>query len=112
MSGTFRLLLVVALSGCATASPPALPTPSAEVSPVAPAEPVPAPGTAQLERAIEIDTAIVGSPATVRDEVERHLAASGGNYFVGRFVYGNMPFDAAMRSLDLFAREVMPHFTR
>ena len=65
-----------------------------------------------LDRAIEIDTAIVGSPATVRAEVERHLAASGGNYFVGRFVYGNMPFDAAMRSLDLFAREVMPHFTR
>jgi alkanesulfonate monooxygenase SsuD/methylene tetrahydromethanopterin reductase-like flavin-dependent oxidoreductase (luciferase family) len=63
-----------------------------------------------LDRAIELDTAVVGSPATVRAEVERHLAASGCNYFVGRFVYGNMPFDAALRSLDLFAAEVMPHF--
>ena len=63
-----------------------------------------------LDRAIEIDTAVVGSPATVRAEVERHLAASGCNYFVGRFVYGNMPVDAALRSLDLFATEVMPHF--
>jgi alkanesulfonate monooxygenase SsuD/methylene tetrahydromethanopterin reductase-like flavin-dependent oxidoreductase (luciferase family) len=63
-----------------------------------------------LDRAIEIDTAVVGSPATVRAEVERHLAASGGNYFVGRFVYGAMPFDAALRSIDLFAREVMPYF--
>src|SRR5262245_12249895 len=65
-----------------------------------------------LDRAIEADTAVVGSPATVRAEVERHLAATGCNYFVGRFVYGNMPTDAARRSLDLFAREVMPHFTR
>ena len=65
-----------------------------------------------LDRAIENDTAVVGSPATVRAEVERHLAASGGNYFVGRFVYGNMPFDAALRSIELFAHEVMPHFAR
>jgi alkanesulfonate monooxygenase SsuD/methylene tetrahydromethanopterin reductase-like flavin-dependent oxidoreductase (luciferase family) len=65
-----------------------------------------------LDRAIEIDTAVVGSPATVRAEVERHVAASGCNYFVGRFLYGNPPFDAAMRSLDLFAREVMPSFQR
>jgi alkanesulfonate monooxygenase SsuD/methylene tetrahydromethanopterin reductase-like flavin-dependent oxidoreductase (luciferase family) len=65
-----------------------------------------------LDRAIEIDTAVVGSPATVRAEVERHFAASGANYFVGRFVYGNMPFDAALRSIELFAHEVMPHFAR
>ena len=65
-----------------------------------------------LDRAIEIDTAVVGSPATVRAEVERHLAASGANYFVGRFVYGNMSFDAALRSIELFAHEVMPHFAR
>jgi alkanesulfonate monooxygenase SsuD/methylene tetrahydromethanopterin reductase-like flavin-dependent oxidoreductase (luciferase family) len=65
-----------------------------------------------LDRAIEIDTAVVGSPATVRAEVERHLAASGCNYFVGRFAYGNLAADAALRSLELFAREVMPHFAR
>jgi alkanesulfonate monooxygenase SsuD/methylene tetrahydromethanopterin reductase-like flavin-dependent oxidoreductase (luciferase family) len=65
-----------------------------------------------LDRAIEVDTAVVGSPATVRAEVERHLATSGCNYFVGRFVYGNVPFDAARRSLELFATEVMPHFAR
>jgi len=65
-----------------------------------------------LDRAIELDTAVVGSPATVRAEVERHLAASGCNYFVGRFLYGNPPFDAALRSLELFAREVIPHFVR
>jgi alkanesulfonate monooxygenase SsuD/methylene tetrahydromethanopterin reductase-like flavin-dependent oxidoreductase (luciferase family) len=65
-----------------------------------------------LERAVENDVAIVGSPATVRAEVERHLATSGCNYFVGRFMYGNLPHDVARRSQELFAREVMPHFTR
>jgi alkanesulfonate monooxygenase SsuD/methylene tetrahydromethanopterin reductase-like flavin-dependent oxidoreductase (luciferase family) len=63
-----------------------------------------------LERALENDVAIVGAPATVRAEVERHLATSGCNYFVGRFMYGNLPFEAARRSQELFAREVMPHF--
>ncbi|MBI1734186.1 MAG: hypothetical protein HYR51_03335 [Candidatus Rokubacteria bacterium] len=44
-----------------------------------------------LDRALEIDAAIVGSPATVRAEVERHLTTSGCNYFVGRFVFGDLP---------------------
>ena len=63
-----------------------------------------------LERAVEIDAAIVGSPATVRAELERHVATSGINYFVGRFVFGDLSHERAMRSLELFGREVMPHF--
>ena len=61
-----------------------------------------------LDRAIETDAAIVGSPATVRAEVERHLATSGCNYFVGRFVFGDLPVARARASLDAFAREVLP----
>jgi len=63
-----------------------------------------------LERALAIDAAIVGSPATVRAELERHVAETGVNYFVGRFIFGNLPHEQAHRSLELFAREVMPHF--
>jgi alkanesulfonate monooxygenase SsuD/methylene tetrahydromethanopterin reductase-like flavin-dependent oxidoreductase (luciferase family) len=63
-----------------------------------------------LEGALAIDAAIVGSPGTVRAEVERHLAITGCTYFVGRFVFGDLPAERATRSLDLFAREVMPHF--
>jgi alkanesulfonate monooxygenase SsuD/methylene tetrahydromethanopterin reductase-like flavin-dependent oxidoreductase (luciferase family) len=63
-----------------------------------------------LDRAREIDAAIVGSPATVRAELERHLAEGGCNYFVGRFVFGTLGYERARRSLDLFAREVMPPF--
>lgn len=63
-----------------------------------------------LERALEIDAAIVGSPATVRAELERHLAATGCTYFVSRFIFGDLPADRAARSLELFRREVMPRF--
>lgn len=63
-----------------------------------------------LERALAVDSAIVGSPATVRAEVERHLATTGANYFVGRFMFGNLGFEPAARSLALFSSEVMPRF--
>jgi len=63
-----------------------------------------------LDGAMAIDAAIVGSPSTVRAEIERHLAETGVNYFVGRFIFGTLPFGQARRSMELFAREVMPHF--
>jgi alkanesulfonate monooxygenase SsuD/methylene tetrahydromethanopterin reductase-like flavin-dependent oxidoreductase (luciferase family) len=56
------------------------------------------------------DHVIVGSPATVRAEIERPLAESGASDLVGRFAYGTLAHDDAARSLDLFAREVMPAF--
>lgn len=61
-----------------------------------------------LEGAIQRDAAIVGSPDTVRAEVKRQLAATGANYFVGRFLFGTLPLERALRSIDLFSREVMP----
>jgi alkanesulfonate monooxygenase SsuD/methylene tetrahydromethanopterin reductase-like flavin-dependent oxidoreductase (luciferase family) len=61
-----------------------------------------------LEGAIQRDAAIVGSPATVRAEVQRQLAATGANYFVGRFLFGTLPLERALRSIELFSREVMP----
>ena len=65
-----------------------------------------------LEKALANEVAIVGSPATVRAEVERHIAETGCNYFVGRFMYGNLPHDVAARSMELFAHAVMPPVAR
>ena len=65
-----------------------------------------------LDKALANEVAIVGSPATVRAEVERHIAETGCNYFVGRFMYGNLPHDVAARSMELFARAVMPPVAR
>jgi len=56
------------------------------------------------------DTIITGTPATVRAAIEEQLAASGANYFVPRFAYGDLTHDESVRSLELFTSEVMPHF--
>jgi len=64
-----------------------------------------------LERALEIGTAVVGSPSTVHAEVERQLSESGCRYFVGRFIYGDLTYEHAARSLALFSQEVMPRFS-
>jgi alkanesulfonate monooxygenase SsuD/methylene tetrahydromethanopterin reductase-like flavin-dependent oxidoreductase (luciferase family) len=64
-----------------------------------------------LDRALETDAAIVGSPATVRAELARHIDATGCTYVVSRFVYGTLGHERARRSLDLFAREVLLGFT-
>jgi len=56
--------------------------------------------------------AIAGTPAHVREEIERQVAESGCTYFVGRMMFGNMSEADAGASIDLFAAEVMPHVTK
>lgn len=51
---------------------------------------------------------VAGSPATVTDFFKRQLAASGANYVVGQFAFGNLPQAQTLHSIDLFVREVMP----
>jgi hypothetical protein len=36
--------------------------------------------------------------------------ATGANYFVCSFQWGNLTHDHAMRSIDLFVNHVMPHY--
>lgn len=64
----------------------------------------------ELDDAIAEGTTIVGSPATVRAAIERQVAELGINYLIGYFMFGTMPLADALHSLDLFAREVKPHF--
>ncbi len=53
---------------------------------------------------------LAGSPETVRRKIEQQIEESGANYFVARFAYGNLTHQESVRSLELFATEVMPHF--
>lgn len=55
---------------------------------------------------------LAGSPATVREQLREELARLGGNYFVCTFAFGTLAPEKSMRSLDLFAREVMPAMSR
>ena len=36
--------------------------------------------------------------------------ATGANYFVGSFQWGDLTHEQAMRSIELFATEVMPRY--
>ena len=53
-----------------------------------------------------------GSPDTVRAFVEREAREGGITYFVSALAFGDLPVDAAIRSAELFAAEVMPAFGR
>jgi alkanesulfonate monooxygenase SsuD/methylene tetrahydromethanopterin reductase-like flavin-dependent oxidoreductase (luciferase family) len=51
---------------------------------------------------------IAGSPRTVTEVIRKQMAESGSDYFVGQFVFGDLTLDETLRSVELFAREVMP----
>ncbi len=78
-----------------------------------------APGQAQLMAQVpgwkyrdfvENQFVIAGSPATVRDQ----LMAAVKKLRVGNLMVllhiGSMPHELTLRNIELFAREVMPHF--
>jgi alkanesulfonate monooxygenase SsuD/methylene tetrahydromethanopterin reductase-like flavin-dependent oxidoreductase (luciferase family) len=51
---------------------------------------------------------VVGSPDTVKQQVQEHIRITGSNYFVGSFFFGTLSAAQTLRSLRLFAQEVMP----
>jgi alkanesulfonate monooxygenase SsuD/methylene tetrahydromethanopterin reductase-like flavin-dependent oxidoreductase (luciferase family) len=54
--------------------------------------------------------ALAGSPAAVREYMDEYLA-TGANYFVCSFQWGDLSHEHAMRSIELFASDVMPRYT-
>lgn len=53
---------------------------------------------------------IAGAPETVRRYVADTVEKTGITYFVSDMIFGSLPYEAAARSVELFAREVMPAF--
>jgi alkanesulfonate monooxygenase SsuD/methylene tetrahydromethanopterin reductase-like flavin-dependent oxidoreductase (luciferase family) len=51
---------------------------------------------------------IAGTPATVAESLGSQLAGTGCNYVVGQFCFGDLSLDESLRSIELFARDVMP----
>jgi alkanesulfonate monooxygenase SsuD/methylene tetrahydromethanopterin reductase-like flavin-dependent oxidoreductase (luciferase family) len=62
----------------------------------------------KFEDALEQGYIIAGSPATVRDRMKRDNDIAGINYCICRLAFGDLSFEESKRSLELFAREVMP----
>ncbi len=53
---------------------------------------------------------IAGSPSTVRDYIAQLQKDSGINYVLAQMIFGDMSFDDASTSIQLFATEVAPAF--
>jgi len=51
---------------------------------------------------------IAGSPSTALENLQEMLELTGANYLMCIFSFGDLAPDAALRSLELFAGEVMP----
>jgi alkanesulfonate monooxygenase SsuD/methylene tetrahydromethanopterin reductase-like flavin-dependent oxidoreductase (luciferase family) len=62
----------------------------------------------EFEPLMERGQGIAGSPATVRKLLAAQIAETGCNYVVGQFAFGDVTRDEALRSIELFARDVMP----
>ncbi len=53
--------------------------------------------------------ALAGTPAALREYMDEYVA-TGANYFVASFQWGDITHAQAMRSIELFATEVMPAY--
>jgi alkanesulfonate monooxygenase SsuD/methylene tetrahydromethanopterin reductase-like flavin-dependent oxidoreductase (luciferase family) len=62
------------------------------------------------ETSTQHETILFGSPARVREQIAQLLEVSGCNYVICAFAWGTFPHAQTLRSLRLFAEEVMPAF--
>jgi alkanesulfonate monooxygenase SsuD/methylene tetrahydromethanopterin reductase-like flavin-dependent oxidoreductase (luciferase family) len=70
----------------------------------APAHPRPP----DFDGVIRTGQGIAGSPQMVATFLKSQLMESGSNYLVGQFAFGDLSLAESLRSVDLFARHVVP----
>ena len=70
------------------------------------------PGGSSYEDYVAGGVVLAGSPATVVELIERETDLLGMNYLLGYMMFGDMSLPDALRSLRLFASEVMPRIER
>jgi len=62
-----------------------------------------------MEELIDNGTAVVGSPTTVREQLERLRDATGANNLITMLQFGTLSDALTRRNMEMFAAEVMPH---
>ena len=58
--------------------------------------------TDNFDDLVENGQAVVGSPETVKDILQGQIEASGINYFLGRFAFGDVSYEEAAYGIDAF----------
>jgi alkanesulfonate monooxygenase SsuD/methylene tetrahydromethanopterin reductase-like flavin-dependent oxidoreductase (luciferase family) len=66
------------------------------------------PRPATFEGLAEVGQGVAGAPATVASFLRRELNETGSNYCVCQFAFGDLSDAEIHRSVELFARDIMP----
>jgi alkanesulfonate monooxygenase SsuD/methylene tetrahydromethanopterin reductase-like flavin-dependent oxidoreductase (luciferase family) len=66
------------------------------------------PRPAEFDEMMELGQAVAGTSKTVTQFLRSQLNESAANYLVGQFAFGDLSLAESIRSVDLFARDVMP----
>ncbi len=66
----------------------------------------------EFDTIAEDGRAFAGTPEGTAEYVKKQLAESGANYFVGQFAFGDLTLEETLRSVALFAGEVMTMLKR
>ena len=67
------------------------------------------PGQVAEQAASATFRVVAGTPDTIRGYLDEYVS-TGANYFVCAFHFGNMPEAIAERSIELFIRDILPHY--
>ena len=62
----------------------------------------------QFDDMVDIGQAVAGTPDNVVAFLKSQIAESGITYMIGQFAFGDLTRAESLRSVDLFARHVMP----
>ncbi|HWL03700.1 MAG TPA: LLM class flavin-dependent oxidoreductase [Xanthobacteraceae bacterium] len=65
-----------------------------------------------IDTVIEKGMFLCGSPATLREKIEKAQDEIGFGQFLSVLQFGTLPHDLTVKSTTLFAEEVMPYFRR
>ena len=66
------------------------------------------PRPSEFDGLAAVGQGVAGSASTVTAFLREQLAATGSNYCVGQFAFGDLTLAETQRSIALFAHEVMP----
>jgi alkanesulfonate monooxygenase SsuD/methylene tetrahydromethanopterin reductase-like flavin-dependent oxidoreductase (luciferase family) len=67
-------------------------------------------GAQSIDDVIEKGMFLCGSPATLRERIEKYQKEIGFGYLLPLMHFGTLPHELTRKSTEIFAREVMPHF--
>ena len=64
--------------------------------------------TADYEESVKRGFIMAGTPQQVGEMIEKQVEDCGVNYLMCRLAFGNLPYEASLRSVELLASEIMP----